>query len=32
MATTIDYYELLECSRDADDATLKAQYRKLARA
>ena len=30
MTTEVDYYELLECSRDADEATLKAQYRKLA--
>ena len=30
MSTEIDYYELLECSRDADDATLKSAYRKLA--
>ena len=30
MTTEIDYYELLECERGADDATLKAAYRKLA--
>ena len=30
MTTEIDYYELLECERGADDATLKASYRKLA--
>lgn len=30
MTTKIDYYELLGCSRDADDATIKASYRKLA--
>jgi molecular chaperone DnaJ len=30
MTTTIDYYELLECERTADDATLKSSYRKLA--
>ena len=30
MTTEIDYYELLECERTADDATLKASYRKLA--
>ena len=29
-ATEIDYYELLEVSRDADGATLKSSYRKLA--
>ncbi|MEJ2409145.1 MAG: molecular chaperone DnaJ [Novosphingobium sp.] len=29
-ATEIDYYELLEVSRDADDKTLKSAYRKLA--
>jgi molecular chaperone DnaJ len=28
--TEVDYYELLEVSRDADDATIKSQYRKLA--
>jgi len=28
--TEVDYYELLECERGADDATLKAAYRKLA--
>ena len=28
--TEVDYYELLEVSRDADDATLKSAYRKLA--
>lgn len=30
MATEIDYYELLEVERTADDATLKSAYRKLA--
>lgn len=30
MAAEIDYYELLEVERDADDATLKSSYRKLA--
>ncbi|VXC81392.1 molecular chaperone DnaJ [Sphingomonas sp. AX6] len=30
MTTQIDYYELLGCSRDADGATLKSAYRKLA--
>lgn len=30
MATEIDYYELLECQRGADDATLKSSYRRLA--
>lgn len=30
MTTKSDYYELLGCARDADDATLKAAYRKLA--
>ena len=30
MSTQIDYYELLECERTADDATLKSSYRKLA--
>ena len=30
MSLDIDYYELLECERTADDATLKASYRKLA--
>ncbi|WP_114519955.1 molecular chaperone DnaJ [Altererythrobacter sp. ZODW24] len=29
-ATEIDYYELLEVSRDADGATIKSSYRKLA--
>lgn len=29
-ATEIDFYELLEVSRDADDATIKSSYRKLA--
>lgn len=29
-ATEIDYYELLEVSRDADDKTIKSAYRKLA--
>ncbi len=30
MSTEIDYYELLEVERTADDATLKSAYRKLA--
>jgi molecular chaperone DnaJ len=30
MTTEVDYYELLECERTADDATLKSSYRKLA--
>jgi len=30
MTTTIVYYELLECERGADDATIKSSYRKLA--
>ena len=30
MSTTIDYYELLECERNADGATIKSSYRKLA--
>ena len=30
MTIDIDYYELLECGRDADDATLKLSYRRLA--
>ncbi|MCU6453671.1 molecular chaperone DnaJ [Sphingomonas sp. A2-49] len=30
MSTTVDYYELLECERNADGATLKSSYRKLA--
>jgi molecular chaperone DnaJ len=30
MTTDVDYYELLGCERTADDATLKAAYRKLA--
>jgi len=30
MSTEIDFYELLEVSRDADDATIKSSYRKLA--
>ncbi len=30
MATEIDYYELLECERGANDATLKSSYRRLA--
>ncbi|MBY0583050.1 MAG: molecular chaperone DnaJ [Sphingomonas sp.] len=30
MTTEVDYYELLECERGADDATLKSSYRKLA--
>ena len=29
-ATEIDYYELLQVSRDADDKTIKSSYRKLA--
>ena len=29
-ATEIDYYELLEVSRDADDKTIKSSYRRLA--
>lgn len=29
-ATETDYYELLECQRGADDATLKSSYRRLA--
>ena len=28
--TEVDYYELLECSRDADAGTIKSSYRKLA--
>ncbi|MBO9715127.1 molecular chaperone DnaJ [Sphingomonas sp.] len=28
--TEVDYYELLQCERTADDATIKASYRKLA--
>ena len=28
--TEVDYYELLECERTADDATIKSSYRKLA--
>ncbi len=28
--TEVDYYELLECERTADDATLKSAYRRLA--
>jgi molecular chaperone DnaJ len=28
--TEVDYYELLECERTADDATIKTSYRKLA--
>lgn len=30
MTTEIDFYELLECERGADDATIKSSYRKLA--
>ena len=30
MSTQIDYYELLEVERGADDATLKSSYRRLA--
>ena len=30
MTTEVDYYELLEVERDADDATIKSAYRKLA--
>jgi molecular chaperone DnaJ len=30
MTTELDFYELLECERTADDATLKSAYRKLA--
>lgn len=30
MTTEVDFYELLECERDADDATIKSSYRKLA--
>ncbi len=30
MTTEVDFYELLECERGADDATIKASYRKLA--
>ncbi|MBA4047605.1 MAG: molecular chaperone DnaJ [Sphingomonas sp.] len=30
MTTQTDYYELLECERGADEATLKSSYRKLA--
>jgi molecular chaperone DnaJ len=30
MTTTVDYYELLECDRSADAATIKSAYRKLA--
>lgn len=30
MSTEIDYYELLECQRGADDSTLKSSYRRLA--
>ncbi|MFA5969466.1 MAG: molecular chaperone DnaJ [Sphingomonas sp.] len=30
MTTEVDYYELLECERTADDGTIKASYRKLA--
>lgn len=30
MSTEVDFYELLGCARDADDATIKSAYRKLA--
>src|ERR1700755_2691211 len=30
MSTEVDYYELLEVERTADDATIKSSYRKLA--
>ena len=30
MATQVDYYELLEVTREADDATIKTSYRRLA--
>lgn len=30
MSTEVDFYELLECERTADDTTLKSAYRKLA--
>ncbi|MEA1083974.1 molecular chaperone DnaJ [Sphingomonas sp. M6A6_1c] len=30
MSSTVDYYELLECERGADGATIKSAYRKLA--
>ncbi|AJP71043.1 molecular chaperone DnaJ [Sphingomonas hengshuiensis] len=30
MTTEVDFYELLECERTADDATLKSAYRRLA--
>src|SRR4051812_32488506 len=30
MTTEVDYYELLECERTADAATIKSSYRKLA--
>src|SRR6201990_1846108 len=30
MSTEVDYYELLEVERTADDATIKSAYRKLA--
>lgn len=30
MSTDMDYYELLECERTADDKTLKSSYRRLA--
>lgn len=30
MTTEVDYYEILGCARDADGATLKSAYRKLA--
>ncbi|PTS79691.1 molecular chaperone DnaJ [Sphingomonas sp. HMWF008] len=30
MTTEVDYYELLECERDADEGTLKSSYRRLA--
>lgn len=30
MTTEVDFYELLECERDADEGTLKSSYRRLA--
>lgn len=30
MSTTLDYYEVLNISEDADDQTIKKSYRKLA--
>lgn len=30
MSTEVDFYELLECERDADEGTLKSSYRRLA--